>query len=49
MLLALGPKAFCGYIAGVLLLSIGVNLVFRGIIDRRKIKLAILLRGLVRI
>jgi len=45
----LDPKVFCHYIIGVLLLSIDINLVFEGIIDYKKIKLAILLRGLVRI
>ena len=42
-------KAFCSYITSVLLLSAGVNLVFRGIMDHGKIKPAILPRGLVRI
>ena len=49
MLLALDPEAFYGYIANILLLSAGVNFVFRGIIDCGKIKPAILLRGLVKI
>jgi hypothetical protein len=37
----LDPKAFYRYIIGVLPLSIGVNLVFRGIIDYKRIKLTI--------
>ena len=47
----LDPKALCCYITGVLLSSagIGVDLVFRGIMDCNKIKPAILLKGLVRI
>ena len=49
MLLVLDPKAFYCRIASVLPLSIGVDLVFGGIIDYSKIKPAILLRGLVRI
>ena len=47
--LALDPKAFYSYIASILLSSIGINFVFKGIVNYRKIKLAILLRGLVRI
>ena len=48
---ALDAEALCCYIAGVLLLSVGVgvNLVFRGIVDCSKIEPAILLKGLVRI
>ena len=42
-------EAFCGCVASVLLSSIGVDLVFRGIVDCRKIEPAILPRGLVRI
>ena len=47
----LNIKALYYYIIGVLPLStgIGINLVFRGIVDYNKIKLIILLRGLVRI
>ena len=45
----LNSKAFCGRVTSVLLLSAGVNLVFGGIVDRGKIELAILPRGLVRI
>ena len=48
---ALDVNALCRYIVGVLPLSagIGVNLIFGGIMDCGKIKLAILLRGLVKI
>ena len=46
---ALDLKVFCGRVAVILLLSIGVNFVFRGIVDCGKIKLAIFLRELVRI
>ena len=46
---ALNPEVFCGRVAVILLSSIGVDLVFKGIMDCGKIKLAILLRGLVRI
>jgi len=46
---ALDPKAFYRYIVGVLPLSIGVDLIFKGIMDCSKIKPAILLRGLVKI
>ena len=49
MLLVLNSKAVCSYITSILLLSVGVNLIFRGIINYSKIKLAILLKGLVRI
>ena len=49
VLFTLDPKVFCNYIASVLLLSVGVNLVFRGIVDYKKIKPAILPRELVRI
>ena len=45
----LDPKAFYGYITSVLPLGIGVSFLFRGIVDSRKIKPAILLKGLVRI
>jgi hypothetical protein len=47
----LNAKALRYYIVGVLLLStgIGVDFIFKGIVDRSKIKPAILLRGLVRI
>ena len=47
----LDTEALCRYIAGVLPLSIGVgvDLVFRGIINCSKIEPAILLKGLVRI
>ena len=45
----LDPKAFYSYITSVLLLSVGVDFVFRGIMDCEKIEPAILLRGLVRI
>ena len=30
---ALDPKVFCRHVAGVLLLNIGINLVFKGIIE----------------
>ena len=49
VLSTLDPEAFCGCVTSILLLSTGVDLVFRGIIDHKKIKPAILLRGLVRI
>jgi len=49
MLLVPDPKAFYGRVTSVLPLSAGVDLVFKGIIDYKKIKPAILLRGLVRI
>ena len=49
MLLALDLKAFYRCVIGVLPLSVGVNLIFGGIVDYRRIKPAILLRGLVRI
>ena len=49
MLLALDAKAFCGRVASVLPSGIGVGFLFRGIINSRKIKPAILLKGLVRI
>ena len=45
----LDPKAFSGRIASVLPLGIGVGFLFRGIVNSRKIKPAILLKGLVRI
>ena len=45
----LDPKVFYGRIASVLPSSIGVDLVFRGVVDYRKIKPATFLRGLVRI
>ena len=45
----LDPKAFYSYIASVLPLDIGVGFLFRGIVNSRKIKPAILLKGLVRI
>ena len=47
VLSALDLKAFGSYITSKLPLSIGVGFLFRGII--KKIKLAILLRGLERI
>ena len=47
VLSTLNPKAFSGYITSVLLLGTGIGFLFRGII--RKIKLTILLKGLVRI
>ena len=49
ILLVLDFEVVCGYIAGILLLNAGVDLVFRGIMDYNKIKLAILLKELVRI
>ena len=47
----LNPKVLCYYIAGILPLSIGIgiNFIFRGIVDYSKIKLVILLKGLIRI
>ena len=50
-LFTLDSKALCRCIAGILLLSVGVgvDLVFRGIVDYSKIKPAILPKGLVRI
>ena len=48
-LFTLNLKAFCGRVAVILLLSAGVVLVFRGIVDCKKIELAILPRGLVTI
>ena len=47
----LNPKVLCHYITGMLLLSIGigVDFIFRAIMDYSKIKPAILLKGLVRI
>ena len=49
MPLVLDPEAFCGRVASVLPSSVGVDLVFGGIVDSRKIKPAILLKGLRRI
>ena len=43
----LNLKAFCGCVAVILLLSIGVDLIFKSIIDCSKIELAILLNRLV--
>ena len=50
-LFTLDSKALCRCIVGILLLSVGVgvDLVFRGIVDYNKIKPAILPRELVRI
>ena len=45
----LDPKAFGGYIASILPSGIGIGFLFGGIVNRRKIKPAILLKGLVRI
>ena len=44
-------EALCHCVTGILLLStgVGVNLIFKGIVNYNKIKLAILLKGLVRI
>ena len=47
VLSVLNPKAFSSYIASILLLSIDIGFLFKGII--KKIKLAILLKELVRI
>ena len=49
MLLVLDPEAVCSYIAGILLLSIGIDFVFKGIVNYSKIELVILLKELVRI
>ena len=47
---ALDLEAFCYCAVSVLLLSVGVDLILRGIVNyKKKIKPAILLRGLVRI
>ena len=46
---ALDLEAFYSHIAVILPLNIGVDLVFKGIVDCNKIKPAILPRGLVRI
>ena len=45
----LDPKAFYSCITSILLLSTGVDFVFKGIVDYGKIEPAILPRGLVRI
>ena len=49
MLLAIDPKAFYRRVAGVSPSSVGVDLVFGGIVDCGKIEPAILPKGLVRI
>ena len=46
---ALDSEAFYSCITIMLLLSVGVDLVFKNIVDCSKIKPAILLKGLVRI
>jgi hypothetical protein len=47
----LNTEVLCYYITGVLPSNtgVGVDLIFKGIVDYSKIKPAILLRGLVRI
>ena len=47
VLSVLNPKAFSSYITSILPSGVGVGFLFRGIIE--KIKLAILLKGLVKI
>ena len=42
-------EVFCSRVTVVLPLSVGVDLIFKGIVDCNKIKLAILLKGLVKI
>ena len=49
VLSTLDYKVFYGHVISILLLSIGINLVLKGIVDYIKIKSAILLRGFVRI
>ena len=49
VLLVLNPKVVYSCVTNILLLSISVNFVFKGIINYSKIKLAILLKGLIRI